>query len=171
MRVIPCCVVLLLICCLDIDAQPCTGNTFYMPPLNGNASTGPSCVPLPKNALPISTGMAWKCADGTVGTYAMRKYNLPCSAYSFSSSLLSSPTCGQYAAATLSEGYANAGWCVSCLAPGNCPGAWAQVDLGLAGNTAGLYVAGRQTFCNYPLTLTVQYSLDGVTWALSLIHI
>ena len=147
----------------DCKSDLCSGNTFFMPSLNGSAHRG-VCVPVPQNAVPVRSGMRWKCGDGTIGTHSMRKYNLPCTAYSFSSSLLSSPICGPNAAATLSEGYTNIGWCVSCQVPGNCPGAWAQVDLGLEGNAAGLYVAGRQSFCNYPLTLTVQHSLDGMNW-------
>ena len=142
---------------------PCTPSTFYMPPLNSTPGAS-SCQPVPLNAIPTASGLAWQCLDGTVGSYGMRKYNLPCSAYSFSGTWTSSLPCGQYASATLSEGYTNYGWCVSCQTPGNCPGAWAQVDLGLVGNVAGLMVSGRNFFCNYPLTILVQYSVDSLSW-------
>ena len=145
------------------QAQTCTGNTFYLPSLN-STPTANFCQTVPVNAAPTSSGIAWQCLDGTVGTYGMRKYNLPCSAYTFSSTLTSMSSCGQYASSVLAEGYTNYGWCVSCQTPGNCPGAWAQVDLGLEGNVAGLMVAGRNYMCNYPLTILVQYSLDAVSW-------
>jgi len=139
----------------------CTGNTFYLQSLNSTPSASP-CQTVPPNSAPSPSGLAWQCVDGTVGTYGMQKYNLPCSAYTFSGTWTSTSPCGQYASATLSEGYTNYGWCVNCPSPGSC---WAQVDLGLVGNVAGVMVAGRNYFCNYPLTVMVQYSLDAVSWA------
>jgi hypothetical protein len=144
-------------------AVPCSDrpNTFFSPAFNG--STG-GCMPVPVNAAPTADGLAWACVDGSVGTYGLRKYNLPCTAYSFSSTLGNAAPCSPYASAGLSEGYNTYGWCVSCQIAGNCPGAWAQVDLGLVGSVAGLYVSGRSGFCNFPLTLKAKSSMDGVVW-------
>ena len=122
------------------------------------------CIPVPVNAVPTANGLAWRCVDGTVGTYGLRKYNLPCSAYTFSSTLNNVAPCSPYASAGISEGYNTFGWCVSCQITGNCPGAWAQVDLGFVSNVAGVYVSGRSGFCNFPLTLSVKRSMDGVLW-------
>ena len=144
-------------------AVPCSDrpNTFFSPAFNG--STG-GCMPVPVNAAPTADGLAWACVDGSVGTYGLRKYNLPCTAYSFSSTLGNAAVCSPYASAGLSEGYTTLGWCVSCQIAGNCPGAWAQVDLGLVGSVAGLYVSGRSGFCNFPRTLKAKSSMDGVVW-------
>ena len=152
---------------VGVVENPCSSSPtqFFSPPLNGSTTTsGSSCIPVPVNAAPTANGLGWSCVDGTVGTYGLKKYNLPCSAYSFSSTLGNAAPCSPYASAGLSEGYSTFGWCVNCQTAGNCPGAWAQVDLGLVGNVAGVYVSGRSGFCNFPLTLSVKSSLDGVTW-------
>lgn len=144
--------------------NPCSAspNTFFNPlQQQGGSST---CVPVPTNAAPTADGLGWACVDGTVGTYGLRKYNLPCTSYSFSSTLGNAAPCAPYASPGLSEGYTTYGWCVSCQINGNCPGAWAQVDLGLVGSVAGVYVSGRAGFCNFPLTLSAKSSMDGVTW-------
>ena len=135
------------------------GNTFFMPSLNGSA-----CVPVPINAVRSADGLGWSCVDGTAGTYGLRKYNLPCSSYSFSSTLGNAAPCSPYASAGLSEGYTSFGWCVSCQIAGNCPGAWAQADLGLVGSVAGVYVSGRSGFCNFPVTVRAKSSVDGIVW-------
>jgi hypothetical protein len=148
----------LCVTCKPQEIEVCSGNTFYSP------TTG-QCIPLPSSdATPAYNGLGWTCVDGTVGTYGLKKYNLPCSAYTFSSTLNNAPPCSPYASAGLSEGYNTFGWCVSCQIAGNCPGAWAQADLGLVGNVAGVYVAGRSGFCNFPLTLQFKSSVDGITW-------
>lgn len=154
---------------LQIAAKPCTlnsnpccndtRNTFFMPSFHTSA-----CVPVPVNAVRSAEGLAWSCVDGTVGTYGLRKYNLPCSSYSFSSTLGNAAPCSPYASASLSEGYTSFGWCVSCQIAGNCPGAWAQADLGLVGNVAGVYVSGRSGFCNFPVTVRAKSSVDGIVW-------
>lgn len=142
--------------------NPCCNdprNTFFMPSFNASV-----CVPVPMNAVLMTHRLGWSCVEGTVGRYGLRKYNLPCTSYSFSSTLGNAAPCAPYASASLSEGYTSFGWCVSCQIAGNCPGAWAQADLGLVGNIAGVYVSGRSGFCNFPLTLTAKSSMDGIVW-------
>jgi hypothetical protein len=148
------------------EENPCSSSPtqFFSPPLNGSISSSSGCIPVPVNAVPTANGLGWSCVDGTVGTYGLKKYNLPCSAYSFSSTLGNAAACAPYASPGLSEGYNTFGWCVSCQITGTCPGAWGQVDLGQVGNVAGVYVSGRSGFCNLPLTLSAKSSMDGIVW-------
>ncbi len=94
-------------------------NTFLSPLLNG--SVGSECMNVPVNAQPSSDGLSWSCVDGTVGAYGLKKYNLPCTSYSYSSALGNAQPCDPYASGGLSGDYNTFGWCVSCQIAGNCP--------------------------------------------------
>ena len=146
-----------------VGAISCAVNTF--------AVTDSLCLPVPPNAYSAANSKTWSCADGSVGTYGIRRIERACSNYTFSSSLNNNPPCSAFASGSPHEGTnnpsataGNVGWCVSCSVAGNCPGAWSILDLGEATNLAGLRVAGRSGACNYPTSFNAAYSLDGVTW-------
>jgi hypothetical protein len=129
------------------------------------------CLPVPPNAISPANSKTWSCGDGSIGTYGLRRIETSCSNYTFSNTLNDNPPCSAFASGGPHEGTnnpsatsGNAGWCVSCRIPGNCPGAWATLDLGEAINLAGLRVSGRSGACNYPTSFQVLYSLNGINW-------